>query len=139
MTRSRRVAAVGAAACLTVVLSACVPDALLWGADGAEVIRTTERLIDLAVAGDADSVVCEGHDPELGEPADWDGLSAEEPGRFVAEHWPDQAAHEPDWSINLSLGAERVTAGEQFPGDVFYRTTEDGLCLMDVVWSTVEG
>lgn len=139
MARSGRVAAAGAAACLTLVLSACSADTLVWGADGAEVIRTTERLIDAAVAGDADSLVCEGHDPELREPADWESLSAEEPGTFVAEHWPDQAAHKPDWSINLSLGEERVTAGEQFPGDVFYRTTDDGLCLVDVVWWTVEG
>jgi len=26
----------------------------------------------------------------------------------------------------------------EFPGDVFYQETDDGLCLVDVAWSTVE-
>lgn len=114
-------------------------DSLIWGSDGAGVIETTEQLIVAATAGEAGSFVCEDHDPELRAPQDWEGLSAEEPERFVAEYWPDQAPLEPAWSINLSLPADRVAAGVEYPGDVFYRETDDGLCLVDVAWWTVEG
>ncbi|MBT2495151.1 hypothetical protein J7E45_05975 [Microbacterium sp. ISL-59] len=138
MKRTRLFLSVGTATALTVALSSCSMDTVIWGADGAGVIQTTEDLIDAAASGDADSYVCNGEEPELREPADWSGLSAEEPGDFVAEYWPDQALRDPDWTINLSLPEERVAGGEEFPGDVFYRETEDGLCLVDVVWSTVE-
>jgi hypothetical protein len=138
MNRAKLALAVGAAAALTVGLSACSMDTVIWGADGAAVIQSTEDLIDAAASGDADMYICEGHDPELREPAAWEGLSAEEPERFVAEYWPDQAVLDPDWSINLSLGEERLVSGEEYPGDVFYRATDDGLCLVDVAWWTVE-
>lgn len=35
------------------------------------------------------------------------------------------------------LGADGATSDRVFPGDVFYRETDDGLCVLDVVWSTV--
>lgn len=124
-------------ASLAIVLAGCSVDTLIWGAEGARVIQTTEQLIVAAAAGDGASFVCEGNEPDLGEPEDWVGLSAEEPERFVAEYWPDQASLDPAWSINLSLPADRVASGLEFPGDVFYQETSDGLCLVDVAWSTV--
>jgi hypothetical protein len=136
---AKRSGGTAVAAVLTVVLSGCSLDTVIWGAEGAGVIETTERLIDAAAAGEADAFICEGHDPEMREPASWDGLGAEEPEQFVAEYWPEQAALEPDWSINLSLAEKRVTPGVEFPGDVFYRKTDDGLCLVDVAWWTVDG
>lgn len=138
MVRSKRLLRAATAASLVVLLSGCSLDTVIWGADGAGVIQTTEGLIEAAASGDADSFVCAGHDPELREPANWEGLSAEEPERFVAEYWPDQAELDPDWSINLSLAQKRVVAGEEFPGDVFYQEADDGLCLVDVAWWTVE-
>lgn len=129
---------VAAAASLAVALSGCSIDALIWGADGAGVIETTEQLIDAAAAGDGASFVCEGCDPDLREPGDWEGLSAEEPEHFVADYWPDQVPLGPAWSINLSLPADRVASGVEYPGDVFYQETDDGLCLVDVAWWTVE-
>lgn len=45
----------------------------------------------------------------------------------------------PSWSINLSLPADRVNPGEEYPGDVFYRNTDRGLCLVAVAWSCVLG
>jgi len=127
-----------AASCLAVVLSGCSHNTVLWGGDGAAVIDTTTDLIDAAAAGDADQYICEGQDPELRESADWEGLSAEEPERFVAKYWPDQVPLKPNWNIGLSLSAERVINGEEFPGYVFYRETDDGLCVVDVTWWTVE-
>jgi len=127
--------AVGAA----VALSGCSVDALIWGADGAAVIATTEQLIDAAASGDSASFVCAGYEPDVREPEDWVGLSAEEPERFSGAYWEDLAELDPDWSINLSLPEDRVVAGLEFPGDVFYQQTDDGLCLVGVAWSTVVG
>lgn len=138
MRRVDRVLAVAAMAVLVVALSGCSVDTVIWGADGAEVIDTTEKLIVAASTGDGASFVCPGHDPDLRDPWDWKGLSAEEPGRFVAEYWPDQVPLEPAWSINLSLPADRVAAGVEYPGDVFYQGTDEGLCLVGVAWWTVE-
>jgi len=135
----RRLLGVTAAAALVVTMSGCSLDTVIWGADGAGVIQTTERLIDAAAAGDADSFVCAGYEPELREPTDWEGLSAEEPERFVPEYWPEMTEHDPDWSINLSFAEKQVAAGAEFPGDVFYQETDDGPCLVAVAWWTVEG
>ncbi|MFB8385688.1 hypothetical protein ACFC3F_00935 [Microbacterium sp. NPDC055910] len=138
MRRMHRALAVGAVGSLVVALAGCSVDTLIWGVEGAGVIETTEELIDAAAAGDGASFVCAGHDPELRDPDDWVGLSAEEPERFVADYWPDQASLEPAWSINLSLPVDRVASGVEYPGDVFYRETGDALCLVDVAWWTVE-
>lgn len=116
----------------------CSVDAMLWGSDGAQVIETTERIIEAASKGDVDTYVCADNAPELRDPEDWKGLSPEEPGRFTPEYWPEQASLDPSWSINLSLPADRVNPGEEYPGDVFYRNTDSGLCLVAVAWWTVE-
>ncbi len=114
-------------------------DSVIWGPGGARVIETTEQFIDAASAGDAGAFVCAGSEAELGEPQDWDGLSAGEPGKFAPEYWEDQAPLDPAWSINLELGAEGASTGRVFPGDVFYRDTGDGLCVVDIAWATVVG
>ncbi|MDQ1076657.1 hypothetical protein QE406_002902 [Microbacterium testaceum] len=44
----------------------------------------------------------------------------------------------PSWSINLSLPAGRVASGIEYPGDLFYREDDGGLCLVDVAWWTVQ-
>lgn len=120
-------------------LAGCSVDAVIWGADGAIVIETTDQLIAGITSGDGDDYVCSELTLDLGTPEDWHGLSPGEPERFVAEYWPDQAELDPAWSINLELPPGRVAAGHEYPGDVFYRETEDGLCLVDVAWWTVEG
>lgn len=138
-TAGRRVGALSAALALTLALAGCSVDTLIWGPDGAGVIQATEELIDAAAAGDADDLVCPGRELDLGDRERWEGLSAEEPERFVEGHWDEYAALDPAWSINLSLPAERVASGEEFPGDVFYRETDEGLCLVGIAWSTVIG
>jgi hypothetical protein len=138
--RRTRAAAAAALAGLGLVVSGCAAiDLVIWGPDGAAVIRTTERFVDAASAGDGASFVCDGHDPDLRAPADWVGMSAEEPEAFHAESWADQAPLEPSWIISLSLPDERVAPGSEHPGVVFYQETDDGLCVVDVVWSTVLG
>lgn len=138
----RRLAGCAAAVAVIAIsagaLSACSVDTLLWGADGGAVIEATDRLIDDAASGNAGALVCEGARPDLRSPEEWTGLSSEEPERFTAQYWPDQAPLEPTWNINLSLPPDSVADGEVFPGDVFYRREEDSLCVVDVVWSTVE-
>jgi hypothetical protein len=37
------------------------------------------------------------------------------------------------WNNNLQLGGEGAMSGRVFPGDVFYRETDNGLCVVDVV------
>ena len=44
----------------------------------------------------------------------------------------------PSWSNNLELGAKGVVPGHDFPGDVFYREMDEGLCIPDIAWSPVE-
>ena len=139
MRRTRATAVVGVTALALVVSGCAVVDHVVWGADGAAVIRTTERFIDAAAAGDGASFVCDGHDPKLREPEDWAGMSAEEPEGFHAEFWADQAPLEPSWIISLSLPDERVAPGSEHPGVVFYRHADDELCVVDVAWSTVLG
>lgn len=119
-------------------LAACSADVLLWGADGAAVIRATDRLIEEASDGDASALVCPDMVLDLGDPGQWRGLSSEEPERFTPDYWPEQADRDPEWSINLSLPPDRVADGTVFPGDVFYREDDGALCVVDVVWSIVE-
>ncbi|MFS2240717.1 hypothetical protein [Microbacterium sp. OR16] len=140
MGRTTRAVSAAIATASVIGLSGCAGmDSLIWGQDGATTISTTERLIEAAAQGDASGFVCNGADPELREPADWEGLSAEEPERFVPEYWEQFAALDPQWSINLSLPEDRVAPGVEYPGDVFYRDTDDGLCLVAVAWWTMEG
>ncbi|SIR90814.1 hypothetical protein SAMN05880568_1741 [Microbacterium sp. RURRCA19A] len=133
-----RAAGITGGATLTLALASCSLDTIIWGPDGAAVIDTTNRVIAAASAGDATALVCAGAAPEMGAPEDWTGLAAEEPERLVGDHWPDQAALDAAWSINVSLPVDRVAGGTNAPGDLFFRDTDDGLCLVDVAWSTVE-
>lgn len=137
-TIMRRLLAASSVGIVGVLGAGCSVDSVVWGSDGAQVIETTERIIDAASEGDADAYVCTDSAPELRDPEDWKGLSAEEPGRFTPEYWPEQASLDPSWSINLSLPADRVNPGEEYPGDIFYRNTDTGLCLVAVAWWTVE-
>ena len=108
-----------------------------WGIDGARIIQTTETLIDDLASDGASDLVCENAEVDLGEPGDWTARSAGEPERFVAEYWVEQVPLDPQWSINLEGVPEGASSGDQFPGDVFYRETDDGFCVIDVVWSTL--
>jgi hypothetical protein len=138
MSRPHRRIAATLTAASALALTGCSLDGLIWGPEGASVIDTTRELIDAAAAGDADSLVCEGRDLDLGSPSAWDGLSAEEPEPFVAEYWPEQVDLDPTWSINLSLPTGRVASGVEYPGNLFYRDDGGGLCLVDVAWWTVQ-
>ncbi|KIC57889.1 hypothetical protein [Microbacterium hominis] len=138
MTPVRKIVVVGLSAALAVGLSGCTMNELIWGADGAHVIDTTQKLIAAAAAGEAAALACPGSQPDVRDPADWEGLTAEEPERFVAAHWPEMAPHDPTWSINLSLPASGAVAGAQYPGDVFYREAGGELCLVDIAWWTVQ-
>lgn len=75
---------------------------------------------------------------DLGESTDWVGLSAGEPERFVGGYWDEQVSLDPQWSINLENLPVGAVPGDTYPGDVFYRETDAGLCVVDVVWWTIE-
>ncbi|PRA13979.1 hypothetical protein CQ010_05485 [Arthrobacter sp. MYb211] len=122
---------------LAAFLTGCAVDSLIWGNDGAEVIRTTEQLVSDLASGETSGAVCEDSVADLGAPSDWSGLSAGEPEEFFAGHWVDQVALDPQWSINLEGLPEGAVPGTDYPGDVFYRETDDGLCVIDVSWSTL--
>jgi len=122
---------------LTGSLTGCSVDALIWGNDGARVISTAEALIAALSSGTSSDLICAGVEPDLGTPSDWAGLSAGEPERFVDEYWREQAALDPQWSINLEGLPEGAVPGTKFPGDVFMRETDDGLCVADVAWATL--
>ncbi len=137
MKTFRSFALVGFAVVCSTTLTGCSIDSLIWGTEGARVIGTTENLIqDLAKDGTTD-LVCADAQVDLGTPNDWDGLSAGEPERFAAEYWEAQVPLDPQWSINLEGLPSGATPGNQHPGDVFYRETKDGLCVIDVAWWTL--
>ena len=112
-------------------------DVAIWGADGARVIDTTERLIDAMHTGDTEALLCEDADIEFGDAQDWDSTAAGEPEKYNAEYFPDYAALDPDWMINVEHTNPDLQSGDVIPGDVFYRKTDDGPCVLDVSWVTV--
>lgn len=122
---------------LSVTLTGCSIDSVIWGADGARVIQTTEELIDAMVEDDTTDIVCADSVAELGQPSDWVGLSAGEPEHFFADYWDEQVPLDPQWNINLEGLPKGLTPGSTFPGDVFYRETDEGLCVIDIAWSTL--
>ncbi len=122
---------------LSAALTGCSVDSVIWGQDGARVIQTTEELVDAMADGTPTDLICEDSAAELGEPSDWLGLSAGEPERFVAEYWEEQVPLDPQWNINLEGLPEGLTPGSRFPGDVFYRETDEGVCVIDIAWSTL--
>lgn len=122
---------------LSSTLTGCSIDSVIWGPDGARVIQTTEDLVDDMSGGEASDLICDDSAAELGEASDWVGLSAGEPEHFVAEYWDEQATLDPQWSINLEGLPDGLTPGATYPGDVFYRATDEGLCVIDIVWSTL--
>ena len=134
-----RLALAGVAAMCAVVLSGCSVDALIWGNDGAQIIQTTENLIKDLASGETSDLVCEDAEADLGTAKDWEGRSAGEPERFFADYWDEQVPLDPQWNINLEGLPEGATPGDKHPGYVFYRETDDGLCVIDVAWSTLIG
>ena len=137
MKALRSLAIAGLATTFAATLAGCSVDTLIWGPDGAQVITTTEALIQDLESGETSDLVCEDSEADLGVPDDWDGLSAGEPERFVADFWKEQVPLDPQWSINLEGLPDGAVPGEEHPGDVFYRETDDGLCVIDVVWATL--
>jgi hypothetical protein len=137
MTPVRRAVCGLSAGALAALLTGCSVDTLIWGSDGAQVIQTTEKLVSDLASGETSDIVCMDSVADLGRPSDWSGLSAGEPEEFVAEYWDDQAALDPQWNINLEGLPEGAAPGSHYPGDVFYRETDDGLCVIDVAWSTL--
>lgn len=97
----------------------------------------TEKLVSDLASGGTSDIVCMDSVADLGAPSDWSGLSAGEPEEFFAGYWIDQAALDPQWSINLEGLPEDAVPGIRYPGDVFYLETEDGLCVIDVAWATL--
>lgn len=114
-------------------------DSVIWGNDGAQVIQATENLIEeVASGGEVADLVCEGFEANLGTAADWAGRAAGEPERFFADYWEDQVPLDPQWNINVEGLPDVAVAGDTFPGDVFFRETDEGPCLIDVAWSTLD-
>lgn len=129
--------AVLAAAGIATLAGCSAVDTVIWGSEGAQVIQTTDDLIRDLAAGEESDLVCEGFAADLGTAADWIGRSAGEPERFSGDFWQAQAALDPQWNINVEGLPEGVAPGDTFPGDLFYRQSDEGLCVIDVVWSTL--
>lgn len=101
-------------------------------------IQTTEKFVGDLASGKASDSVCTDSVSNLGVPSDWSGLSAGEPEKFFADYWEEQAKLNPQWNINLEGLPDGAVPGTRFPGDIFFRETEGGLCIIDVAWSTLE-
>lgn len=138
MKTFRALALTALAAAGAVTLTGCsVVDTLIWGNDGAHVIATTETLIDDVASDGASDLLCDDAEADLGTAKEWDGRAAGEPEQFFADYWEEQVPLDPQWNINIEGLPDGAVAGDTFPGDVFYRATDDGLCVIDIVWSTL--
>lgn len=135
-TPSRVLAAVVAGASLT-LLSGCSMNTVLWGPDAAGVIKVTEELIDAASTGEQQAVACENSATDFGNSQAWEGLSSGEPEQFNAETSVDRPLLDAVWRINLEGATVGRTSGEVSATDVFYRETDEGLCVADIIWQTV--
>lgn len=100
-------------------------------------IRTTDKLVNDVASGETSDLICTGSVVDLGTPSDWSGLSAGEPEKFAPEYWADQVALDPQWNINLEGLPPGAVPGTSYPGDIFYHEGDDGLCVVDVVWTTL--
>ena len=118
-------------------MSGCSVDTVIWGSDGARVIQTTETVIDDLSSSGTTDLVCDDSRADLGTRSDWEGRSAGEPARFVAEYWDEQVELDPQWNINLEGLPDGASPGDKYPGDVFYRETDDGICVIDISWTTL--
>ncbi|MFJ6653500.1 hypothetical protein ACIQLJ_11955 [Microbacterium sp. NPDC091313] len=139
--RMRTTAALAAGGGLAALLAGCSMDAammdtVMWGPEGARVISTTDALIAAAAAGDGAAMNCADSVAEFGDAEHWQGLQSGEPESFRAGYWEQQAALKPTWNINLEYSGATAEPGESFPSDVFYQRSGDGLCVVDVAWST---
>ncbi|WP_404433735.1 hypothetical protein LG299_04305 [Microbacterium lacus] len=132
---TRSMVSAGLAVALAIGITGCSLDTVIWGVDGAAVIAATDAVIIAARTGEAEALACEDGVADFGEPADWTGLEPGEPERYTGTYWKEQAPLDPDWSINLEMGVPE--GGGSVPGDLFFRDTEDGLCVVDLVWATV--
>lgn len=119
------------------LLSGCSAASVIWGKDGAQVIESTETLVGALASGETPDNICSDSVADLGKSSDWSGLSAGEPEEYSAQSWEEQASLDPKWNINLEGLPDGAEAGSSVPGNVFYRESDDGLCVVDVVWSTV--
>lgn len=119
-------------------LAACSIDGALWGSEGARVIDATEQLIAKARSARQDAMACEGSAVAFGEAGVWDGLSAGEPEEFDPETSVDRNGLEATWRINLEGAGQSGSTDKEVPTDVFYRETEAGLCVAEVIWQSVD-
>lgn len=134
--RFRSIALLGLLGATALAASGCT--SLIWSPEGARVIDATEQLVDDVVDGREPALLCADADVEMGDPADWQGLSAGEPERFTGRYWKERAALDPQWHINLQGLPDGAEPGDRIPGDVFYRVDDAGVCVIDVAWSTLE-
>ncbi|MET1086809.1 MAG: hypothetical protein ABWY04_06765 [Arthrobacter sp.] len=122
---------------MAALLAGCSIDALIWGSEGAQVIQATEKLVSDLSSGETSDLICADSTADLGNSGHWSGRSAGEPEEFTGKYWHGQAALDPQWSINVEGLPGGATPGSTYPGDVFYRETDDGLCVIDVAWATL--
>lgn len=138
MTAPNRVLAVVLAGGSLVALSGCAIDRVLWGSDGASVIAATEQLVAAAPSGGQGALACEDSAVLFGDAGVWNGLDAGEPERSDSATFVDRPGLDATWRINLEGAGIGDPSGVDVPTDVFYRETENGLCVAGVIWQTVD-
>lgn len=75
---------------------------------------------------------------DFSDASDWTGLSAGEPEHFDPATSVDRPSLDATWRINLEGVGNGNPSGEDVPTDVFYRESDDGLCVADVIWQPRE-
>lgn len=75
---------------------------------------------------------------DFGDPDAWDGLGAGEPEHFDDESSTDRPGLDAAWRINLEGSGDGADTGDVVPTDVFYRENGDDLCVIDIIWQTIE-
>ncbi|WP_430591622.1 hypothetical protein [Humidisolicoccus flavus] len=134
----RTLCATGALLAVTALSGCALANFLIWGPEATEVIDETEAYIDLAAAGDADALACEGTTIDTGDAEIWIDLAAGEPEQFNADYWEQVEDADASWTINIE-GSGPAPIGTKVPGSLVFKDTEEGLCVVHLEWATMIG
>lgn len=128
-------AAIGACSLAVVSLSACAPDQMIWGAEGAEVRALAEQFIEDAAISEEPEVACAEADLRFGASEAWDGLTAGEPEQYTGDDFEEFGHLSPTWLINLSpIDSDESAGVREVPTYLFYRGSGEALCVVGVSW-----
>jgi len=137
MRKYMKVAALATGAGLVIACTACSPEAVVYGSEGAAVRAVSNEVIADVTDSGQSSKVCADAQVDFGDSTSWDGLSAGEPEKFNGEQWKEYDDLSPTWFINVSQSQpDEGVSGQEVPAVIFFRGDGDALCVAGVAFGT---